>query len=234
VVPLLVAAACPPISATPSAAPSVSDQDTQGYGQDVIKNPQLVLVATALEVDPTLTHRNDPSLRMWYKKYNAWNDAIGKLDALKSANQWTLPEIGRTELINLFAGRAYWHSHIRQGFVDIHNFKPMVKWLKRDVDDDEPSDLEVWHLRKTRYTFKDLGIWKKEGTLDKIYQKQQKEMGKGKGKAKARTSQRIEKNRKIEPDDSANEVEISRNKKKPSGSRTTKPIPKASSSKSLK
>jgi len=56
VVPLLVAAACPPISATPSAAPSVSDQDTQGYGQDVIKNPQLVLVATALEVDPTLTH----------------------------------------------------------------------------------------------------------------------------------------------------------------------------------
>jgi len=65
----------------------------------------------------------------------------------------------------------------------------MVKWLKRDVDDDEPSDLEVWHLRKTRYTFKDLGIWKKEGTLDKVYQKQQKEKGKGKGKAKARTSQ---------------------------------------------
>jgi len=71
VVPLLVAAACPPISATPSAAPSVSDQDTQGYGQDVIKNPQLVLIATALEVDLTLTHQNDSSLRMWYKKYNA-------------------------------------------------------------------------------------------------------------------------------------------------------------------
>jgi len=41
---------------------------------------------------------------MWYKKYNAWNEAVGKLDGLKSANQWMLPEIGHTELINLFAG----------------------------------------------------------------------------------------------------------------------------------
>ena len=96
-----MAAACPPISATPSVAPSVSGQDTQAYGPDVTKNPQLVLVGTTLEVDSTLTYRNDPSLRMWYKKYNAWNDAIEKLNVLKAAKQWTLPEIGRTELINL-------------------------------------------------------------------------------------------------------------------------------------
>jgi hypothetical protein len=34
---------------TPSAAP-----DTQSYSPEVTKNPQLVLVANALEVDPTL------------------------------------------------------------------------------------------------------------------------------------------------------------------------------------
>ncbi len=226
--------ALPAISATPSAAPSVSGQDTQAYSPEVTKNPHLVLVANALEVDPTLTYRNDPSLRMWYKKYNAWNDAIGKLNALKSAKEWTLPEIGITELINLFAGRAYWHSHIRKGFSDIHNYKPMVRWLKQDVDDD-PSDLEVWHLQKTQYTFKDLELWKKKGTLDENYQMQQKKKGKEKAKAKARISQRAEKSKGVEPDDSTDELEISRKKNKLSGSRTTtKSVPKASGSKSRK
>jgi hypothetical protein len=36
---------------------------------------------------------------MWYKKYIAWNDAVAKLEELKSSNQWTLPETGQTELI---------------------------------------------------------------------------------------------------------------------------------------
>ena len=62
-----------------------------------------MLIANALEVDPALTHRNDSSLRMWYKKYNACNDAVVKLDGLESANQWTLPDIGYTKLINIFA-----------------------------------------------------------------------------------------------------------------------------------
>jgi len=114
---------------------------------------------------------------MWYKKYNAWYDAIAKLDGLKSSNQWTLPDIGHTELINLFSGRAYWHSHIKKGFKDIHNYKIMVEWLDQDVEDDEPSDLAVWHSQKTHYTFKDLGLWKKEGTLDKDYQMRQKVKG---------------------------------------------------------
>jgi len=143
---------------------------------------------------------------MWYWKYNAWNEAIAKLEGLKSTNQWTLPEVGRTELINLFAGRAYWHSHIKTAFKDIHNYKLMVEWLERADDADEPSDLHVWHMEKAHYTFKDLGVWKKEGTLDKDYQMRQKE----KGKAKERTSQRREKRRIAVPID---EAETSRKKK---------------------
>ena len=149
---------------------------------------------------------------MWYKKYNAWNDAVAKLDEMKSANQWTLPDIGRTELINIFAKRAYWHSHIMNAFKDIHNYKLMVEWLERD-DDDRPSDLDVWNLEKSHYTFKDLGIWKKDGTLDKDYQRRQKE----KGKAKAKASQRNEKKRKIESDDSVGEAETSKKGKKSLG-----------------
>ena len=206
-------ASFPAVSMTSSAAPAVSHNDTQSFSPDVTRNPQLVLIANALEVDPALTHRNDSSLRMWYKKYNAWNDAVAKLDELKAANQWTLPDIGRTELINLFAGRAYWHSHIKKGFRDIHNYKSMVEWLERKDDDDEPSNLHVWHSEKSHYTFKDLGIWKKDGTLDKDYQRRQKE----KGKAKAKTSQRNEKRRKVESDD---EAETSKKGKKLSGGKT--------------
>ena len=183
--------------------------DTQSYSSEVTKDPQLVQIANALEVDPALTHRNDSSLRMWYKKYNAWNDVVAKLEQLKLANQWTLPDTGRTELINIFAKRAYWHSHIKKAFKDIHNYELMVQWLERDDNDDTPSDMDVWNLEKSHYTFKDLGIWKKDGTLDKNYQRRQKE----KGKAKAKTSERKEKRRKLESDDSVGEAETSTSKK---------------------
>ena len=198
---------------TSSAAPSISHHDTQSYSSEITKNPQLVLIADTLEVDPALTHRNDSSRRTWYKKYNALNVTVAKLDGLKSANQWTLQDIGQTELINLFSGRSYWHSHVKKAFKDIHNYKTMVEWLERNDDDDEPSNLDVWHLEKSHYTFKDLGIWKKEGTLDKDYQRHQKE----KGKAKAKTSQRKEKRRKIESDDSIDEAETSKKRKRSSG-----------------
>ena len=208
-------ASFPAVSMTPSAALSDSGHDTQSYSPEVIKDPRLVQIANALEVDPALTHRTDSSLKMYYKKYNAWNSVVAEMDRLKSANQWTLPDISNTELINLFVKRAFWHSHIKKAFKDIHNYGIMVEWLERNDDDDEPSDLQVWHLEKSHYTFKDLGVWKAEGTLDKDYQRRQKE--KGKGKAKAKTSQRKEKKRRLESDDSAGEAETSKKAKNSSG-----------------
>ena len=89
----------------------------------------------------------------------------------------------------------------------------MVEWIERDSEDDEPSDLQVWHLEKSHYTFKDLGLWKKDGTLDKDYQRRQKE----KGKAKAKTSQRNEKRRKAESDDNVDEAETLKKGRKSSG-----------------
>jgi hypothetical protein len=193
--------------------PAVSGDDTQSYSPEVTKNPLLVQIANALELDPALTYRNDSSLRMWYKKYNAWNDLVAKLDRMISANQWTLPAVSHTELINFFAGRAYWHSHIKKAFKDIHNYGIMVEWLERNDGDDEPSDLDVWHSEKSPYTFKDLGIWKQEGTLDKDYQRRQKE----KEKAKDKKSHQKEKRRKLEYDDSVGEAETSKKVKKSSG-----------------
>ena len=129
-------------------------------------------VANALDIDPALTHQTDSSLRIWYKKYNTYNKAVAKMMQMKAANTWTLEDIGRTELINLFAGQSYWHSHVSGAFSDIQNHKSMVEWLEQEEGDEEPPYLEVWHLQKSSYTFKD---------LDKEYQKQLK--------AKARQSE---------------------------------------------
>ena len=77
------------------------------------------------------------------------------------------------------------------------------------IQHEHPSDLHVWHLQKTQYIFKDLGLWKKDGTLNKDYQIQQKE----KGKAKVRTSQRKEKRSNFELDDSGDETTTRKGKK---------------------
>ena len=67
--------------------------------------------------------------------------------------------------------------------------------------------------------------------MDKTYQRQKE---KEKGKGKTRASQRTEKGRKVKPDDSADEsadeAEVLRKKKKSD----SKPAPKASGSKSQK
>ncbi|KIJ93234.1 hypothetical protein K443DRAFT_13003 [Laccaria amethystina LaAM-08-1] len=41
----------------------------------------------------------------------------------------------------------------------------MQKWLERGKDELEPTDEDVWGIAKSQYTFVDLGLWKKQGTL---------------------------------------------------------------------
>ncbi len=182
-----------------STAPSDPGLDSQTFGVQVLKNPLLVQVANALGIDSTLTHWTD-SLRVWYKKYNAYNEAVATLTQMKTAGTWKLADMGHTELIKIFEGRSFWHSHVNSGFSDIQNHKFMVMWLEREEDDEDPSDFDVWHFQKPHYTFKDLIIWKKEGILDKEYQKQlrakEKEKENAKGKAKAKVRQNEQRDRK--------------------------------------
>lgn len=231
--------ATPALLPSTSTAPSDSGLDSQTFGEQVLKNPLLVQVANALGIDSTLTHRTD-SLRVWYKKYKAYNEAVATLTQMKIASTWKLAEIGRTELINIFGGRSFWHSHVRSGFGDIQNHKFMVEWLERDEDDEDPSDLDVWHLQKPHYTFKDLVIWKKEGTLDKEYQKQlrakerAKEKAKEKAKARVRQNERKGRDRKVVSEDSMDEAETSKKGKQVSSGKTKKSVSKSSNSKSRK
>lgn len=85
--------------------------------QDIVDNPLWLGAAIALGVDPLLTHKNtNKDLRLWYRKYNAYQDAWSKLQKLRNLNQWPY-KIGRTELVNLFGKGAYWNSHITKGTI---------------------------------------------------------------------------------------------------------------------
>jgi hypothetical protein len=164
-------------------------------------------------IDAPLTHRgSNLSLRIWYQKFNAYNDAGAKLAKMKSAGTWPLTySFCLTDLINVFSTRSYWHSHIMPGFKDIHNYPDMVDWLERGEDESTPSDLDVWHCVKTHYSFKDLRIWKQNGTLDAEYQRQLRQKQKEKGKGKARQQERKEKGDVIE------EAPVTKKQKRKSG-----------------
>ena len=96
----LSAASLPSTSIT-SPAP---DSETTTWGTEVLQNAQLKLIAAALHIDPALTHRSkNAPLSVHYQKFNAWNDAVAEYARLKSANEWTLADTNRTELINLFS-----------------------------------------------------------------------------------------------------------------------------------
>lgn len=93
----------------------MNENTEQPWGNEIVDNPLWLGAAIALGVDPMLTHKNvDKNLRLWHRKYNAYQDAWAKLQKLRSLNQWPY-KIGRTELVNLFGKSAYWNSHITKG-----------------------------------------------------------------------------------------------------------------------
>jgi hypothetical protein len=85
--------------------------------------------------------------------------------------------------------------------------------LERGKDELEPTDEEVWGIAKSQYTFVDLGLWKKQGTLKDPRGLQKKKLEKE--KTKGREKERKQKRKK---DDVDNEEEGSSKKGKSSGS----------------
>jgi hypothetical protein len=49
---------------------------------------------------------------------------------------------------------------------DISQFPKMQEWLEHEDNELEPTDEDVWGVTKSQYTFVDLALWKKHGTLE--------------------------------------------------------------------
>lgn len=143
-----------------------------------------------LGIDRELSDRSKKGLAWLYKKYKAFNSAIHLMDQLCKQGKWPLPKkASKTEIIEIFLSKSFWHSHVVGNFNNVvGRFPLMVEWLERE-DGDLPSDFEVWHMQKSEYGFKELELWiANDGTLDKVVKaKLEKAKGKkGKGKNRAK------------------------------------------------
>ena len=191
-------------SARPSTVPDTPDLDDLGeeflYDKDILNNPLWYNAAVRLGVDPALTHRKrDTSLQMHYRKYNAYQSAWDQIQCLTKKNQWPYPQFLKTELINLFGRHGMWNSNTVKGMQDISQFPKMQKWLECGDDELEPTDEDVWGIAKSQYTFIDLALWKKQGTLRDPKGSQKKKLEKE--KTKGCEKERKQKSKKDDSDD---------------------------------
>ena len=89
-----------------------------------------------------------------------------------SDGTWAGRKLTAVDLIELFVSKSFWHSHIKKYFSKVSNYPMLVEWLENEPED-RPSDVDVWGVQKSSYTFKDLDGYFKQ------------EVGKGKKRATA-------------------------------------------------
>lgn len=138
-------------------------------------------ILNLLGIPSHLADRSDHSLHVSYKKYKAYLEACHAYDRMVGDGQWTGDRLTAVDLIELFVSKSFWHSHVRKQFSQVSNHPLMVEWLENG--EDGPSDIDVWGVEKSSYTFKDL-----KGYLDK-----EKAKGKGKEKKKVADKSKVEK-----------------------------------------
>ena len=115
-----------------------------------------------------LSDRSDHSLQVSYKKYKAYLEACHTYEQMVGDGH----KLSAVDLIELFVSKSFWHSHVKKCFSQVSNHPLMVEWLENG--EDGPSNIDVWDMEKSNYTFKDL----------KEYLEKAKEKGKGKDKKK--------------------------------------------------
>ena len=129
-------------------------------------------ILTLLGIPSHLCDRSDHSLQTSYKKYKAHLEACCVYDGMVSDGSWVGDKLSAIDLIELFVSKSFWHLHVKKYCSQMSNHPLMVDWL--EGGEDKPSDLDVWGVEKSNYTFKDLMRYLEEA----------KEKGKGKGKGK--------------------------------------------------
>jgi hypothetical protein len=154
----LVAAFIPGV--TPSIPGSRSETpDTSGSSR--LTTHQLEM-ARILKIDLDLVVKSDNSLQMSWKRYKAINAALLKRTKVK----WPGKTPQTTEVAEILISKSTWYKPVQPNFKKVGRYPQMVDWLERDADDDDPSDLEVWGVEKSRYLHSDLTLWlNNSGTL---------------------------------------------------------------------
>ena len=165
---------------------SVTARSTSASAVDPFKS-QLI---DRLNIPTHLTGSGDVPLQVAYQKYQAFLVACATLDGMVAQGTWTIKRPSRTELVELFVSKSFYHSHYRRCFSKVVDYPEMVAWLEGQPDS---VDVDVWGVKKATYSFSDLGVWLDNGGAwgsdiedegHKVKKGKGKKKEKGKGKEK--------------------------------------------------
>ena len=130
----------------------------------------------ALDIPPHLAVRvGDVSLQLAYQKYKAYLDAQRNLDAKSVSGTWIGKKPTNTDLVELFVGKSMFYKYYKRGFGNINNFPLMMEWL--EGGEGAPSDLDVWGVERSSYTFGDLFEYFEENQDGKVKKGKKKDSG---------------------------------------------------------
>ena len=94
------------------------------------------------------------TLQLAYRKYKAYLEAQRKLESKVNKGTWVGKKPTNTDLVELFVGKSMFYQYYKKGFGNINDFPIMMEWL--EGGEGAPSDLDVWGVERTTYTFADL------------------------------------------------------------------------------
>jgi hypothetical protein len=151
-------------------------------------------LVTLLNIPVNLVGSGDVTLWVAYQKYCAYLTAVQTLNKMLAEKTWTIQKPTKTDIIELFVSKSFFHSHYRRLFSKVAEYPKMAMWLENR---DQVDDVEVWGVQKDVYVFKDLDFWlKNSGSREPEEQKEKKEKGeKEKGKGKKDKKKKVQKGR---------------------------------------
>ncbi len=151
-------------------------------------------VITLLGIPAHLTGTGDVSLSLAYQKYRAFLIAFQTYEDMVKANTWTIARLTKTNIIELFVSKSFFHSHYKRYFPKVAEHEEMVGWLNED--EDRICDIDVWGVKKNVYTFTDLALWLENGgtleveSQDYVVKKRKATKGKEKRKEKVEVQEK--------------------------------------------
>jgi hypothetical protein len=108
---------------------------------------------------------------------------------------WIGKKPSKTDIVEMVVSKSFFHSHYKPLFSKVSKYPEMLAWLEGKGD--KLSDIEVWGVKKSLYTFKDLQLWMEHGTLKAEMDVEEMDQGKKQGKKGKKDKDDKEKKKKV-------------------------------------
>ncbi|KAF8237576.1 hypothetical protein L208DRAFT_1213568, partial [Tricholoma matsutake] len=100
---------------------------------------------TILGIPSSLAGTGDVSLQIAYQKYKAFLTVFQTYEEMVKAKTWTIQQPTKTNIIELFVSKSFFHSHYKCYFPKVAEHDEMVLWLSED--EDRLCDVDLWGIK---------------------------------------------------------------------------------------